>query len=146
MQRLKHWPAWRKYLVLLLAWIGAGAVVLATGAGGVRLLRNHAPDSLVEQISPDRHYRIVVLEEMAGSLGSQCVKQVYVLEADKTLDRNDADNRVYAGACDGLRDIEWTGSGVYGTVSPGKAVEGVNSLVLKPDGANGRVRVKWNTD
>jgi hypothetical protein len=146
MQQLNHWPTWRKYMRLLLTWIGAGAVVLASGVVGVRHLRNHAPDSLVEQISPDRRYRIVVLEELAGSLGSQCIKQVYVLDAGKTLDRNDADNRVYAGACDGLRDIEWTGNGVYGAVSPGKAVEGVNSLVLKPDGADGHIRVKWNTN
>lgn len=139
-----QWPSWRKNLILLLTWIGATAVLLALGMAGVRMLRNHAPDSVVEHISPDRRYRIVVLEEMAGSLGSQCTKQVYVLGTGQALDRNDEDNRIYAGACDGLRGIEWMGIGVYGEISPGKAVVGVERLVLKSGGADGRVQVRWN--
>jgi GTP-dependent phosphoenolpyruvate carboxykinase len=60
-----------------------------------------------------------------------------------TFDRNDEGNQVFAGACDGLRNIQWIGSRIQGIVLLGAAVVGVKSLTLKQFGANGDVQVSW---
>lgn len=107
------------------------------------MLRNHPPDSLSELISPDGRYRIVITEEIAGFPGSFCFKQVYVLGVRDTFDRNDEDNQVFAGACDGLGSIHWNGTRIQGAVAPDAAVVGVKSLTLKQFGANGKVQLSW---
>ena len=123
--------------------IGGGAVLLLLGSAGLRLLRNHAPDSLSEQTSPDGRYRIVTTEEVLGFPGSYCIKQVYVIGIHQQLDRSDTDNEVFAGACDGLNGVAWDGARVIGTVTPNAAVNGVN-LTMKHYGADGKVMLQWS--
>jgi hypothetical protein len=126
-----------------LAVIGAFAVVGIAGAIGLRAWRNQAPDSRHEIVSPDGHYRIAVEEDWLGFPGQVCVKGVYVLKAGASLDRNDEDNLVYAGACDGLGDIRWVGSHIEGTVNLPAALEGVVAVTLRRYGAEGKVSVNW---
>jgi hypothetical protein len=133
----------RKSLLFLLAVIGSGTVLFSVGAAGLRLSRNHPPDSRRELVSPDGRYRIVITEEIVGFPGSSCVKQVYVLGVRDTFDRNDEDDMVFSGACDGVSDIRWNGARIEGTVIPGAAVAGVRSLILKRYGANGKVQLSW---
>jgi hypothetical protein len=140
---MKQRQSFRKGLLFLLALIGSGTVLLTAGAVGLRMLRNHPPDRLSELISPDGRYRIVITEEIAGFPGSFCFKQVYVLGVRDTFDRNDEDNQVFAGACDGLDSIRWDGARIQGTVAPGVAVVGVKSLTLKQFGGNGKVQLSW---
>jgi hypothetical protein len=130
-------------LLFVLALIGGGTVLFSVAAAGLRLFRNHRPDSVREMPSPDGRHRIVITEEIAGFPGSFCIKQVYVLRAQDTFDRNDDDNLVFAGACDGLSGIQWDGARVRGIVVPAAAVVGVNSLTLKQFGAQGEVQVSW---
>ena len=78
-----------------------------------------------------------------GFPGAVCIKQVYVLRARDTLDRNDEDNLVFSGACDGLGGIRWDGALIRGIVDPAEAVVGVSSVRLKHFGANGEVRLSW---
>jgi hypothetical protein len=127
----------------MLAVIGSGTVLYSAGAAGLRLFRDHPPDSRQDMISPDGRHRIVITEELAGFPGAVCIKQVYVLRARETFDRNDEDNLVFAGACDGLGGIQWDGARIQGIVAPGAAVAGVRSLSLKQFGANGEVRLHW---
>jgi hypothetical protein len=140
---IKRRRVWRKALLLLLALIGSGTVLYSTAAAGFRLFRHHPPDSVRELPSPDGRHRIVITEEIAGFPGSFCIKQVYVLGVRDTFDRNDEDNLVFSGACDGFGGIEWDGVRVRGIVVPGAAVVGVSSLKLKQFGANGEVQLSW---
>ena len=140
---MTHLPALRTRLLLLLSWIGFATVLLLFGIAGLRLLRNQAPDSIGELISPDGGYRMVITEDLVGFPGSFCIKQVYVLRAHDRFNRNDEDNQVYAGACDGLSSIAWDGARILGTVTPNAAVAGVDSMKLKGYGANGKVRLSW---
>jgi hypothetical protein len=133
----------RKCLLWLLAVIGSGTVLYSAGAAGLRLIRDHPPDSRQEMVSPDGRHRIVITEELAGFPGAVCIKQVYVLGARETFDRNDEDNLVFAGACDGLRGIQWDGTRILGIVVPGAAVAGVRGLTLRESGAAGEVRLRW---
>jgi hypothetical protein len=133
----------RKGLLWLLAVIGSGTVLYSAGAAGLRLIMDHPPDSRQEMISPDGRHRIVITEELAGFPGAVCIKQVYVLGARETFDRNDEDNLVFAGACDGLRGIQWDGARIQGIVVPGAAVAGVRGLTLRESGAAGKVRLRW---
>lgn len=132
-----------KGLLWLLAVIGSGTVLYSAGAAGLRILRDHPPDSRQEMISPDGRHRIVITEELAGFPGAVCIKQVYVLGARETFDRDDEDNLVFAGACDGLRGIQWDGARIQGIVVPGEAVAGVRGLTLRESGAAGEVRLRW---
>jgi hypothetical protein len=94
-------------------------------------------------VSPDGRHRIVITEDIAGFPGSVCIKQVYVLGARAKFDRNDEDNLVFSGACDGLEGVQWDGKRVRGIVIPAAAVVGVNSLKLKQFGADGEVQLHW---
>ena len=96
-------------------------------------------------MSPDRRYRIVITEEVAGFPGSYCIKQVYVLPAHDTFDRNDEDTEVFVGGCQGLTDIRWDGDRILGTVALGPAIEGVSALRMKGFAANGKVQLAWST-
>ena len=142
---MKPRRALRNVLLLLLAAIGSGTVLYAAAAAGLRLLRNHSPDSIRELPSPDGRYRLVITEDIAGFPGAVCIKQVYVLGARATLDRNDEDNLVYSGACDGLGDVRWDRARVRASVDPAVAVAGVYSLKLRHLGANGGVEVDWSS-
>jgi hypothetical protein len=136
----KIFCAWlRKFLTL----VGALAVLGATGGLGLRALRNHAPDNLGEIVSPDGHYRILVAEDLVGFPGQACIKDAYVLKVGKSLDRNDEDSHIYAGACDGLTNIHWVGDTIEGTVNISAATDGVARLSLRSFGAGGKVRMKW---
>jgi hypothetical protein len=140
---MKRRRAVRKGLLLLLALIGSGTVLYSAAAAGLRLFRNQPPDSAWEMVSPDGRHRIVITEDIAGFPGSVCVKQVYVLGARAKFDRNDEDNLVFSGACDGLEGVQWDGTRVRGIVIPAAAVVGVNSLKLKQFGADGEVQLHW---
>jgi hypothetical protein len=140
---MTHLQVLRKGIFLLLSWIGFATVLLLLGVAGLRILGNHTPDSIGELISPDGRHRMVITEDLVGFPGSFCIKQVYVLGAHDTFNRNDEDNQVYAGACDGLSSIAWDGARILGTVTPNAAVAGVNSMRLKGYGANGEVRLSW---
>lgn len=140
---MKHTPLLRKGLLFVLVLIGSGTVLYSAGAAGLRMLRNHAPDNVQELLSPDGRYRIVIANEVAGFPGAFCVRQVYVVDARDTVDRNDEDNLVYAGACDGLSSIQWDGARIRGIVDTGAAVVGVRNLTLRQYGANGRVQLRW---
>lgn len=129
-----------------LAIIGGLAVLGAAGMLGLRALRNHAPDSLGEIVSPDGRYRIFVAEELVGFPGQVCVKDAYGLKVGKSLDRNDEESHVYAGACDGLTNIHWVGATVEGTVNISAAIDGVVGVSLRSYGAGGKVRVKWTSN
>jgi hypothetical protein len=142
---LKRRRALRKGLLLLLASIGSGTVLYSAAAAGLRLLRNHPPDSIRELPSPDGRYRLVITEDLAGFPGAVCIKQVYALGARATLDRNDEDNLLYAGACDGLRDLRWDGARVRGSIDAALAVADVRSMKLRHLGANGGVEVDWSS-
>lgn len=128
----------------LLMLTGGAAMLYAAAAATLHAARNHAPDSVTELMSPDHRYRIVMTEELAGFPGSSCIKQVYVLPARATFDRNDEDNEVFAGACEGLTSIRWNGGRIQGTVALGPAIEGVKALKLKRYGANGNVQLSWS--
>jgi hypothetical protein len=143
MNRLLQRRAVRQSLLFLLALIGSGTVLFSAAAAGLRIFRNHPPDSAWELVSPDGRHRIVITEEMAGFPGSSCIKQVYVLRARDAFDRNDEDNLVFSGACDGLGGVQWDGAQVRGIVIPDAAVAGVGSLKLKQFGANGEVKFIW---
>jgi len=143
MNRLMKQRRVRKGLLFLLALIGSGTVLYSAAAAGLRLFRNQPPDSAWEMVSPDGRHRIVITEDIAGFPGSVCIKQVYVLGARARLDRNDEDNLVFSGACDGLGDVQWDGRRVRGVVMPAAAVAGVNSLRLKQFGADGEVQLNW---
>jgi hypothetical protein len=132
---LRKGPLW------LLAVIGSGTVLYSAGAAGLRILRDHPPDSRQDMISPDGRHRIVITEDLAGFPGAVCIKQVYVLGAREAFDRNDEDNLVFAGACDGLRGIQWDGARIQGIVAPAAAVAGVRGLTLR--GTAGEVRLYW---
>lgn len=134
----------KKGLVFLLTLIGGGTVLFSAGAVALHIARNHAPDSLVELASSDHRYRIVITEELAGFPGSYCIKQVYVLPARATFDRNDDDNEVFVGSCEGLSDIRWNGDQIQGTVDLAIAAEGVRALTLKRVAANGNVQLTWS--
>lgn len=140
---MKRHLAVRKGLLLLLALIGSGTVLYSAAAAGLRLFRNQPPDSAWEMVSPDGRHRIVITEDIAGFPGSVCIKQVYVLGARARLDRNDEDNLVFSGACDGLGGVQWDGTRVRGIVMPAAAVAGVSSLRLKQFGADGEVQLNW---
>ena len=140
---MKQRRAARKGLLFLLALIGSGTVLYSAAAAGLRLFRNRPPETAWEMVSPDGRHRIVITEDLAGFPGSVCIKQVYVLGAHVKLDRNDEDNLVFSGACDGLGDVRWDGAGIRGIVIPAEAVAGVTSLKLKQFGANGEVRLNW---
>lgn len=129
----------------MLALIGGGAVIYSAAAVALHIARNHSPDRLVELVSPDHHYRIVMTEELAGFPGSSCIKQVYVLPIHDSFDRNDEDNEVFAGGCRGLTDIRWEGERVLGTVALGPAIEAVNALRLKGFAAKGKVQLIWSS-
>jgi len=133
-----------KVFLYVLASVGGAALLLAAGAAAQRMARNHAPDRLVERLSPDHRYRIVVTEELAGFPGAACIRQAYVLRAGAALDRNDEDDEVFAGGCQGLVDLRWEGARVLGTVSLPGAVDGVNALRLREHAAGGAVRVAWS--
>ena len=133
----------KKGLLFSLTVIGGGAVLFSAGAAALHIARNHPPDSLVELISPDRRYRIVITEELAGFPGSYCIKQVYVLPVRAKFDRNDKDNEIFVGGCEGLTDVRWNGDRIQGTAALGAAIEGVNALKLKGSAANGKVRLTW---
>jgi hypothetical protein len=133
----------RKGLLWVLAVIGSGTVLYSAGAAGLRIFMDRPPDSRLEMISPDGRHRIVITENLAGFPGAACIKQVYVLGARETFDRNDDDNLVFAGACDGLRGIQWDGARIQGIVVPGAAVAGVRGLTLRESGAAGEVRLRW---
>lgn len=133
----------RKGLLWVLAVIGSGTVLYSAGAAGLRILRDRPPDSRLEMMSPDGRHRIVITEDLAGFPGATCIKQVYVLGARETFDRDDDDNLVFAGACDGLRGIQWDGARIQGIVVPGAAVAGVRGLTLRESGAAGEVRLLW---
>ena len=134
----------KKGALFLLTLTGGAAVLYSAVAAALHVVRNHAPDSLTELISPDRRYRIVMTEELAGFPGASCIKQVYVLPARAVFDRNDEDNEVFAGACQGLTGIQWNGDRINGTVALGPAIEGVKALKLKEYGANGSVQLSWS--
>jgi hypothetical protein len=136
----------KRWLVILLAAIGAGTVLFLAGRIALHALRNRAPDSLAELPSPDRRYRIVVTEVLAGFPGATCIKQVYVLPAHVAFDRNDEDDEVYEGACDGLTDLRWDGNRVRGNVALDKAAYGVAVVRLRAYAANGEVRLGWSGD
>jgi hypothetical protein len=134
----------RKVLLYGLATAGAAALLFVAAVAAQRVARNHAPDRLVELVSPDRNYRIVITEELAGFPGAYCIKQAYVLRAGAALDRNDEDDEVFAGGCQGLVDLRWEGARVRGAVSLSGAVDGVNALRLREHAAGGAVRVAWS--
>ena len=134
----------KKGVLFLLTLIGGGAVLLSAGAVALHMARNHSPDNLTELISPDHRYRIVMTEELVGFPGSFCVKQVYVLPVHHTFDRNDEDNEVFVGGCQGLISIQWNGDRIKGTVALGAAIEDVKALKLKGYGANGKVQLSWS--
>jgi hypothetical protein len=140
---MKKFPALKKGLLFLLTLIGGGTVLFSAGAVALHMVRNHSPDSYTELISPDRRYRMVITEEIAGFPGSFCIKQVYVLPAHDAFDRNDEDDEVFAGGCQGLTSIRWNGNRIQGTVALGAAIEGVKALKLKGFAANGKVQVTW---
>lgn len=141
---VNRFPKLKKVLPFLLALIGSGTVIYSAGAVALHLARNHAPDSLVELASPNHRYRIVITEELAGFPSSNCIKQVYVLPIDASFDRNDEDNEVYVGACEGLTDVQWNGNRVQGKVALAHAIEGVKALRLKAFAAKGEVRLFWS--
>ncbi|MGJ9418859.1 hypothetical protein ACHAC9_13980 [Massilia sp. CMS3.1] len=134
----------KKAVLFLLTLIGGGTVLFSAGAAALDIARNHSPDSLVELISPDHRYRIVITEELAGFPGSSCIKQVYVLPADDTFDRNDEDNEVFVGGCQGLTAVRWNGDRIQGTVALKAAVEGVSVVRLKGFAAKGKVQLIWS--
>jgi hypothetical protein len=84
-------------------------------------------------------------EELAGFPGSSCIKQVYVLPIHDSFDRNDEDDEVFVGGCQGLTDIRWDGDRVLGTVALAPAIEAVNALKLKGFAAKGKVRLIWSS-
>jgi hypothetical protein len=134
----------KKSLLFLLTLIGGGTVIYSAGAVALHIARNHSPDRLVELVSPDHHYRIFITEELAGFPGSSCIKQVYVLPIHDSFDRNDADNEVFSGGCEGLTDIRWSGDRVLGTVDLKPAIEAVSALRLKGFAAKGKVQLIWS--
>jgi hypothetical protein len=134
----------KKGLLFSLTAIGGGTVLFSAAAAALHIARHHPPDSLVELVSPDRRYRIVITQEIAGFPGSYCIKQAYVLDAQETFDRNDEDNAVFVGGCQGLTDIRWNGNRIQGTVALGAAVENVNALKMKGFAANGKVALTWS--
>jgi len=134
----------KKGLLFSLTAIGSGAVLFLSAAAALHIARSHAPDSLVELVSPDRRYRIVITEESAGFPGSYCIKQAYVLAAQETFDRNDEDSEVFVGGCQGLTDIRWNGKRIQGTVALAAAVENVKALKMKGFAANGKVALTWS--
>lgn len=134
----------KKRLLSLLTFIGGGTAIYWVGVVCLHMLRNLSPDQQTELISPDHSYRIVVTEQLAGFPGSVCIKQVYVLRARDRFDRNDEDNEIFAGACDGLIAINWNGRRVEGDIVLAEAVNDVRALTLKSHGANGHVQVTWS--
>lgn len=134
----------RKVLLYALATVGAAALLFAAAVAAQRAARNHAPDRRVELVSPDRRYRIVITEELAGFPGASCIEQAYVLRTRDGLDRNDEDNEVFAGGCQGLVDLRWNGARVLGTVSLSGGIDGVNALRLREYAAGGAVSVSWS--
>ncbi len=133
----------KKHLLSLLTLIGSGTVIYLIAVFTLHILRNRAPDQQTELISPDRSYRMVITEQLAGFPGSVCIKQVYVLPAHDRFDRNDEDNEVFVGGCDGLISINWSGNRVEGEIVLGAAAKNVNALKLKSYGADGHVQVTW---
>lgn len=134
------------WLYRILTVIGGLAVLAGAGILGLRALRNHVPDSLSEIPSPDSHYRILVVEDLAGFPGQFCVKDAYVLKVGKSLDRNDEDSHIYAGACEGLTNIHWVGDAIEGKVNITTAINGVAEVNLRSYAASGKVHVNWFSD
>ena len=122
--------------------IGCATVLYLTGLSILHLMRNGAPDKQTELFSPQWPYRIVITEQLAGFPGSVCIKQVYVLPEGAKFDRNDKDNEIFTGACDGLVAVNWNGDRVEGDIVFSRAADGVKSQ-LKSYGADGEVKVVW---
>ena len=134
----------KKCTLFLLSLIGGGTVLLSAGAVIRHMARDHSPDSLSELVSPDHRYRIVITEEIAGFPGSSCIKQIYVLPAHATLDRNDENSEVFVGGCRGLTSIRWNGDQIQGVVALGAGIEGVNALKLRGTAADGKIQLSWS--
>jgi hypothetical protein len=134
----------KKGLLVSLTAIGGATILFLSAAAALHIARNHPPDSLVELVSPDRRYRIVITQESAGFPGSDCIKQAYVLAAEEAFDRNDEDNEVFVGGCKGLTDIRWNGNRIDGTVAIRAAVENVKALKMKGSAAKGKVALTWS--
>lgn len=133
----------QKRLHIVGATLAGVALVVGAGAIGLHALRNHAPDTRREIASPDGRFRLVITEELAGFPGQVCIEEVYALGAGVELDRNDQNDRVFAGACDGLLNIRWAGSQVEGTVDLQAAARGVAGVTVRESGASGKVRANW---
>ncbi len=132
----------KKSLLSVLTLIGCATVLYLSVLFILHLVRNGAPDKQTELFSPRAPYRIVITEQLAGLPGSVCIKQVYVLPALAKFDRDDTDNEIFTGACDGLVAVNWTGDRVEGDIVFSRAADGVNSQ-LKSYGAGGKVKVLW---
>lgn len=132
----------KKSLLIVLTLIGCATVLYLTALSILHVVRNGAPDKQTELLSPLGPYRIVITEQLAGFPGSVCIKQVYVLPARAKFDRNDTDNEIFTGACDGLVAVNWTGDRVEGDIVFSRAADGVKSQ-LKSYGADGQVKVIW---
>lgn len=132
-----------KHLQSVLTLIGGLTILAAALYGALQLMRQHAPDTQTELVSPDRRHRIVITEQLAGFPGATCIKQVYVVDARAGFDRDNEDNQVFSGACDGLAGIGWNGNRVEGSVALAAAVDSAQVFKLKGSAADGKVQLSW---
>jgi hypothetical protein len=120
------------------------ALLPIAGTFAVHAWRNRAPDNWRELRSPDGHYRLIITEEGAGAPGRICLKDMYVVPVTRELDRADEDSHVFAGACGGLLDVNWSGRRIEAHVDHRAARQGGVDVVLRDAAAGGKIKVQWS--